>query len=81
MDDLLQIRPSQLLSLSSFQCPLCDNSFCQQANLERHLKRHQDEAAARQATMAGAATRHQESQVAAAAAAAAYLQLVGKNSN
>ena len=24
-----------------FQCSLCENSFCQQANLERHVKRHQ----------------------------------------
>ena len=77
-DDLISI---DLIcsNFSPFQCPLCDNSFCQQANLERHLKRHQDEAAVRQATMAEVTTRHQEANAAAAAAAAAaYLQLVAK---
>ena len=24
------------------QCSLCDNSFCQQANLERHVRKHQE---------------------------------------
>ena len=28
--------------LSNFQCSLCENSFCQQANLERHIRKHQD---------------------------------------
>ena len=50
--------------------------------MERHLKRHQDEAAVRHATMEEVTTRHQESDAAtaAAAAAAAYLQLVAKES-
>ena len=29
------------LAFIYFQCSLCENSFCQQANLERHVKRHQ----------------------------------------
>ena len=24
------------------QCSLCENSFCQQANLERHIRKHQE---------------------------------------
>jgi hypothetical protein len=28
----------------TFQCSLCDNSFCQQANLDRHVRKHQDQA-------------------------------------
>ena len=24
------------------QCSLCENSFCQQANLERHVRKHQE---------------------------------------
>ena len=46
--------------------------------MERHIKRHQDEAAVRQATMAEVTKRHQDAN--AAAAAAAYLQLVAKES-
>ena len=27
----------------TFQCSLCDNSFCQQANLDRHVRKHQEQ--------------------------------------
>ena len=34
---------NRLFNLIIFlQCSLCDNSFCQQANLERHVRKHQE---------------------------------------
>ena len=29
-------------SIFLLQCSLCENSFCQQANLERHIRKHQE---------------------------------------
>ena len=31
-----------IISYIFLQCSLCDNSFCQQANLERHIRKHQE---------------------------------------
>ena len=37
---LMQLK---LINCTFFQCSLCDNSFCQQANLDRHVRKHQEQ--------------------------------------
>ena len=32
-----------LIKYLTFQCSLCDNSFCQQANLDRHVRKHAEQ--------------------------------------
>lgn len=38
----MELYKSGTVFLILFQCSLCENSFCQQTNLERHIRKHQE---------------------------------------